>query len=559
MEQVTRTSTPTNDLEREAWPELTEEFIEIIRAYGKRQPLYPEEVLFEVGQDSYDFILIEQGAINIIDRATDQVVTRIEAGNFVGEIGMLMGQKTFFAGMAHTDSSVIIVPQDTLRTLIATVPEASDVIIPAFAARRRLLIEWGEGGLVIVGEEGDKTAMRLLAFASRSQIPHRWVDRTDTQAVAQLAKLCELPDTGAAVITGKAQVLVNPTPRELAASMGLDLVADTDELFDLLVVGAGPAGLATAIYAASEGLRVLAIEDTAIGGQASTSSKIENYLGFPRGISGADLAYQAEVQAIKFGARITAPRRATKLYVKEDHLEISLDDERCVRGRAILLANGVQYRRLPLDRLEDFEGRGIYYAATNLEARYCQDTAVVIIGGGNSAGQAAMFLSRYAQCAYIVVRGEGLKATMSAYLSDRIHQDPRIEVITHSEVCRLQGEESLESITLCNNQTGQEKTLNTRALFIMIGAQPNTEWLEGQVSLDEKGFVITGSRPNAEDGRSAYETSQPGIFAVGDIRSGSVKRVASAVGEGSVVVSSIHQYLESTETNRLLHDSVVDE
>ncbi len=401
---------------------------------------------------------------------------------------MLMGQKTFFAGIACTECAVIVVPQDTLRTLIATVPEVSDVIITAFAARRRLLMEWGEGGLVIVGDEGDKTAMRLLEFASRSQIPHRWVDRKDKKGVAALAEFCALPDAGTAVVTGKAHVLHNPSPRELAASLGLDLVANTNELFDLLVIGAGPAGLTAAIYAASEDLGVLVIEGTAIGGQAGTSSRIENYLGFPRGIDGTSLAYRGEVQAIKFGARITAPRRATNLYVKPDHFEISLDDERRVQGRAVLLANGIQYRRLPLDRLEAFECQGIYYVATNLEARYCQGTEVVIVGGGNSAGQAAMFLSRFAKHTYVVVRGDGLKDTMSSYLSERIVQDTRIEVLTHSEICDLQGRKSLEHLVLCNKQTGEKRTINTHALFIMIGAQPNTDWLGGQLSLDEKGF-----------------------------------------------------------------------
>ena len=324
--------------------------------------------------------------------------------------------------------------------------------------------------------------------------------------------------------------------------MGLDLVADTHEVFDVLVVGAGPAGLAASVYAASEGLNVLAIEDTAIGGQAGTSSRIENYLGFPKGVSGAELAYRGEVQAVKFGARVTAPRRATSLHAKDGLYYVGLDDERCVRGRTVILANGVQYRRLPLDRLREFEGRGIYYAATDLEARFCHNTEAVIVGGGNSAGQAAMFLSRSAKRVHLVVRGEGLAATMSSYLSDRIENDKNIRMWTRTEVCALHGEEKLGCLTLCNRDTGEETDIQSEALFIMVGAAPNTDWLGDQIKLDEKCFILTGH--DAGEGIRGFETSLPGVYAVGDIRAGSVKRVASAVGEGSVVVSAVHGYLE---------------
>ena len=442
-----------------------------------------------------------------------------------------------------------MISQKTLSDLVATVPEVADVVVTAFAARRRLLTEWGEGGLVIVGEEGDKGALRLLEFASRSQIPYRWVDRSDTAALQAVAENCELPASGTAVITGRSQVIRDPSPRELAAALGLDLVADTEEVFDLLVIGAGPAGLAASVYGASEGLKVLAVEDTAIGGQAGTSSRIENYLGFPSGVSGSELAYRGEVQAVKFGARITAPRRATSLHKNGDLFEVGLDDERCVRGHSVILANGVQYRRLPLERLEAFEGRGVYYAATDLEARFCRDTQAVIVGGGNSAGQAAMFLSRYARCTHVVVRGDGLGATMSAYLSERLEQDPRIKLWTHAEVARLHGTERLEGVTLRNRDDGSEHDVSTKALFIMIGAAPNTDWLGDRVALDDKGFVLTGR--DAGGTGDGYATSWPGVYAVGDIRSGSVKRVASAVGEGSVVVAAVHRFLGDRRVNTL--------
>ncbi len=535
-----RTSLPRNELEREAWPELTPSFIALLEEYGTERQLKQGEILFEVGQDGYDLTYIKSGTIDIIDRTVDKVVVNIQEGSFGGELGMLMGQKTFLAGQAQTDCDVIVVPQATVRQLIATVPEAGDVIVGAYAARRRLLIEWGAGGLLIVGKSRNR-ANSLLEFASRSRIPYRWIDQSDNGEFKQLKEKHDLPDADTIVIVGNAEILIDPTPQQVAAGLGMDLVADTEMLFDLIVVGAGPAGLAASIYAASEGLKVLAIEDTAIGGQAGTSSRIENYLGFPGGISGAALAYRAEVQAIKFGARITVPRRATQLHQKKDWFEVKLDDNRSIKGRSVLLANGVQYRRLPLENLKRLEGNGIYYAATDLESRYCLNTSVVIIGGGNSAGQAAMFLSRYANCTYVVVRGNGLAETMSSYLSERILNDSKIELITNSEVCRLHGEDSLDGITISNRVTEEKRHLDTNALFIMIGAQPNTDWLEGKIAMDDNCFVLTGNQKVGAD--SDFETSVPGIFAVGDIRSGSVKRVASAVGEGSVVVSAIHKYL----------------
>ncbi|MEM9293575.1 MAG: FAD-dependent oxidoreductase [Acidobacteriota bacterium] len=544
-EPARRSSNPKTRLEAEAWPVLDEAVIEHLRAAGTTRRVSSGDVLFEIDQDSYALAFVEEGAISIVDRANNHVVATIEAGNFTGEIGMLMGQRTFFAGVVSKAGQIIEVPADRLRDLVATVPEVGDAIVGAFAARRQLLIQWGEGGLIIVGHEDDTDARRLREFVGRNQIPHRWLDRSDTAAVAELAATCDLPETGAAVVTGRSDVLTAPSTRELARAVGLDLAADTRKCFDVLVVGAGPSGLAASVYAASEGLSVVVVEDTAIGGQAGTSSRIENYLGFPRGISGTDLAYRGQIQAVKFGARIVAPRRATQLTPREGLFEVRLDDDTVLSTKTLILANGVQYRRLPLDRLAEFEGRGIYYAATELEALFCRDTEVVIIGGGNSAGQAAMFLSRYATCTHIVVRGDGLAATMSQYLSSRIESDSRIKLWTHTEVAQLDGGDSLEQITLRNNRSGEQTTIESKALFIMIGAAPNTNWLADQIGLDRHGFVLTGR--DAGPDLDAYATTLPGVYAVGDLRSGSVKRVASAVGEGSVVISSVHQYLASLE------------
>ncbi len=536
-----RNSQPKNGLERAAYPVLSDDHVALLESVGERRILEPGAVVFEVGQDSYDFHHLVSGSMNVIDRTDGHVVVTVSAPNFIGELGMLMGQRTFFASEVREKAEVITVGNQALRELIATHPEFSDIIVTAFAARRRLIMEWGEGRLTIVGDATNRRTLRMLEFATRSLVPHRFVDRSNPDAVKALDHHCALPEADAIALIGNDEMLVNPTTREVAAALGLDLEAKADTLFDVLVVGAGPAGLAASVYSASEGLNVITIEDTAIGGQAGTSSRIENYLGFPRGISGADLAYLGEVQAVKFGARFTVPRRASKLHCKGDHYEVELDDGSCIRARAVVLANGVQYQRLPLDDLERLEGHGVYYAATELEARFCKNTEVVIIGGGNSAGQAAMFLSRHARHVHLVVRRDGLSETMSSYLSTRIMNDPSITLHPQSEVCHLTGETRLESLTLKNRQTGNKTEIDSQALFIMIGAAPNTGWLEGQVLLDGKGFIKTGGDVSLET--RGYATSKPGIYAVGDIRSGSVKRVASAVGEGSVVVSAVHTYL----------------
>ncbi|MEM1453280.1 MAG: FAD-dependent oxidoreductase [Planctomycetota bacterium] len=539
--RTTRVSIPTSELEAAAWPVLGPELVEQLAAAGERLETRRGDVLFDVGQRGYDFFYIERGAFEAVDRTDDRVVVRLEEGNFAGELGMLMGQRAFLAGIVAEPGTVLRVAHDDLEQLIHMVPELGDAVVTAYAARRRLLMNWGEGGLILVGDEDDGTALRLREFAGRSRLPHRWVARDDAEGMDEVSKLCELPDEGAVVVTGRSQVLSNPTPKALACAMGLDLAADVTRTFDVLVVGAGPAGLAAAVYGASEGLDVLVIEDTAVGGQAGTSSRIENYLGFPGGISGADLAFRGSVQAIKFGARIVAPRRATKLEREGGAFRVTLDDGDEVLGRTVVLANGVQYRRLPLDRLVDFEGRGVYYAATELEARFCRGTEAVIVGGGNSAGQAAMFLSRHAARTHVVVRGAGLAESMSSYLSDRIERDDRITLWTRTQVTSLAGEGRLERVTLTNVDTGEEHAVESRALFIMIGAAPNTAWLGGQVALDERGFVRTGR--DADSDLDGFATSCPGIFAVGDLRAGSVKRVASAVGEGSVVISAVHGHL----------------
>jgi thioredoxin reductase (NADPH) len=355
------------------------------------------------------------------------------------------------------------------------------------------------------------------------------------------AKSCAIDAGTPAVIFGSKVPITDATPDKIARLLGLNIDFSGDERFDVLIVGGGPAGVAAAVYAGAEGLCALVVEDIALGGQAGTSSRIENYMGFPTGISGADLLWRGVVQAMKFGARFAIPRRVATLEAQADGAFCAtFENGQRVQASAIVVASGVQYRRLPLERLTDFEGSGVYYAATEMEARYCRDTEAVIIGGGNSAGQAAMFLCRYARCVRVLVRGSSLAASMSSYLASRLEAEPGITIEYNSEVTALEGADHLESVTIRNTQTGQSRKVAARALFIMVGAAPNTEWLSGLVKLDDKGYVVTGLGQPA----SPFATSHPGIFAVGDVRAGSVKRVASAVGEGSVVISKVWEHVK---------------
>jgi thioredoxin reductase (NADPH) len=385
----------------------------------------------------------------------------------------------------------------------------------------------------------DRDIRRIAEFMSRNRIPYTSLALGSPEAEV-LARSCWLERNRPAVIFGR-DVVRDPTPEKIARLLGLNRDLVDDEAFDVLIVGGGPAGVAAGVYAGAEGLRALVVEDVAIGGQAGTSSRIENYMGFPTGISGADLVWRGEIQAMKFGTRFAMPRRVVQLdRMDDDSLCATFDNGQRVRAPAVVVATGVQYRRLPIDRLAEFEGSGVYYAATDIEARHCRDTEVVIIGGGNSAGQAAMFLSRSARCVRLLVRGTSLASSMSSYLSSRLEADPAITIEYEAEVSALHGGDTLDGVTIRNARTKTTRMIDTCALFIMVGAAPNTGWLSGLVDLDDKGFVKTGTAVGAE---SPYATSYPGIFAVGDVRAGSVKRVASSVGEGSVVISKVWEFL----------------
>ena len=525
---------------------LARSHVEALRAAG-RVVTYPKgTIMARQGEKVNRFVYVEEGEIELVNPFTGERLYPSTLGptQFMGEISLLYGGTASLTLRTVVDTRVIEVPRETFLTLMSQIPEMSDIIITVFAARRRRQLDERRSGLYLIGEEADRNVRRIAEFASRNRLPYASVPLHSPEAEAS-ARSCAIDARTPAVIFGSKVPITDPTPDKIARLLGLNIDFSGEEHFDVLIVGGGPAGVAAAVYAGAEGLRALVAEDIVLGGQAGTSSRIENYMGFPTGISGADLLWRGQVQAVKFGARFAIPRRVTTLEAQENGaFSATFENGQRVRAGAIVVASGVQYRRLPLERLADFEGAGVYYAATDMEARYSKDTEAVIIGGGNSAGQAAMFLSRYARCVRVLVRGSSLAASMSSYLTSRLEADPGIVIEYNSEVTALEGGEQLESVTIRNAETGQSRKVAARALFVMVGAAPNTEWLSGLVKLDDKGFVVTGLGLPA----SPFATSFPGIFAVGDVRAGSVKRVASAVGEGSVVISRVWEHVKQNTT-----------
>lgn len=487
------------------------------------------------------FVYIEEGEIEVLNPFTGKRLLPATLGptQFLGEISFLSGGNWSFQLRAARDTRVIEVQRERMLLLMAHIPEMSDIIITVFAARRRWQLESSENALVLLGEEVDRDVRRIAAFASRNLIAYTSLALGSVEAKT-VASSCAVSPEQPAVIFGRDLVVIDPTPEKIARLLGFNRDFVDNEAVDVLIVGAGPAGVAAGVYAGAEGMTALVVEDTAIGGQAGTSSRIENYMGFPTGISGADLVWRGEVQAMKFGARFVMPLRVDRLERHEDGVfSATFDNGQGVRARAVVVATGVQYRRLPIDRLTEFEGAGVYYAATENEARFCRDGEVVVIGGGNSAGQAAMFLSRVASHVRLLVRGKSLASSMSSYLSARLDADRAISIEYGAQVVDLYGKDQLEAVTIHQEGKGDVR-VPACGMFVMVGAAPNTGWLADLVQLDDKGFVLTGT---ATKGRSPYETSCPGIFAVGDVRAGSVKRVASSVGEGSVVISKVWEHV----------------
>jgi thioredoxin reductase (NADPH) len=525
-------SEETPDLQG-AFPRLVDAQIAALDAQGQRRPIQPGDVLFSEGDRESDFFVILAGKVASVEgKATpeERVIAVHGRGRFLGELSLLTGEGAWYSAVAVDAGEVLAVPVGRLRELVARDPAFGDLILRAYLLRRSILIGLG-AGLRIVGSKYSPDTRRVRDFAARNRLPYRWLDlEADPSAEAVAAQFGVTPqDTPVVIVHGR--LLRNPSNAELAAAIGLPAPSEPQASCDMLVVGSGPAGLSAAVYGASEGMRVIVLDTTAAGGQAGTSSQIENYLGFPSGISGAELAERALLQAQKFGARFAVPAEATSIEQDDGHYRVRLGDGTSLTSALVVLATGVRYRRLDLPRADYFEKMSIYYAASQAEALLCSGDPVAIIGGGNSAGQAAVFLSAHAAQVTLIVREHDLGEHMSRYLVDEIARIGNVHVMTGTEVRELHGEAALEAVTVTDNWTGTRRTIDARALFVFIGMAPCTCWLGELVDLDDRGFVRTGGTE-----RSLLETSRPGIFAVGDVRAGSAKRVATAVGEGAMAI-----------------------
>ena len=536
-----------------AFPSLDDSALAVLGALGTRRSVAAGDYLYQEGDATYDFYVILAGVVEIVVRSDgeERVITRQGPGHFLGELNLLTGQRVYLSARVVEAGSVIAVPREVLQHLIATRPSLSDTILAAFLARRSALMSGASTAIRLLGSRFSPEALRLREFLARNRIPHEWLDPDRDAVVEQILRAFALTTAELPIVIASGLVLRRPTPGGLAEYLGLTIDSLPERCFDLVVVGAGPAGLAAAVYGASEGLHTLVLEMAAVGGQAGGSSRIENYLGFPTGISGGDLTQRAVVQAEKFGAHLTTPCAASSLREEAGHLVVRLSDGTDVAGRAVIVATGARYRRLNAARLASFEGNGVYYAATEMEARLCAGSPVVVAGGGNSAGQAALFLAAAGSPTTIVIRGADLNANMSRYLVDRIEADARIDVCSHTAITSLDGNQTLSSIGV--RTAGGDTVLPCAALFSFIGADPAAEWLSGCAALDAGGFVLTDRSLGEEHlderwkalGRRPlpFETTYPGLFAVGDVRAGSIKRVAAAVGEGSSAVRSVHEFL----------------
>ncbi len=537
-------------------PDLTVDQLARLRAYGTPDVVDVGEAAFAAGDPTYDLVVIEDGVIEVVRPATanapEASLITFGPGAFVGELGLLTGQTAYLTARVVERARVYRISRAQLRRLMAQDAELSDLLLRAFLARRRR-ISAGAGARVlqIIGSDFDSAALALRTYAARRALAHVWLD-VDSVEGGSLMRAASLTTTDLPAAITPDRTLPRATPGSLALYLGLTYRQTSEEPADLTVIGAGPAGLAAAVYGASEGLRTVLLDAIAPGGQAASSARIENYLGFPTGLSGAQLAENAVAQAIKFGAEISTPCEIAGLDTDSERLAAVLTDGTRVSARAVVIATGARYRKLPLDGWEKFEGAGIYYAATELEARGCAGEPLTVVGGANSAGQAALFLASSDRVVTLAVRGPDLAAKMSRYLVDRILADPRIDVRVATEVTRLDGEHVLERITLTDGPPGNEETRDCRGLFCFIGAEPATAWLAG-VALDRRGFIRTDTQLTPDDldgtwtslGRSPlpFETNVPAVFAAGDVRSGSMKRVAAAVGEGASAVSSVHRAL----------------
>ncbi len=545
--------TPTDDA---MFPKLSEEQIAQLSEVGVRRSYPAGEIVFDQGAVGRSFFVVLKGGLEVV-LPSPEGETRVRLhrpGDFTGELDMVSGRPSLVRARTVEPTELLEIDSATLRKIVQTEPDLGEFLLRIFVRRRLGLISRAMGDVILIGSRYSADTLRLKEFLARNGHPYTYLEVEQDPSVEELLERFNIRAQDVPVLIGRDQApMRNPSNAEVARRLGFNAEIDEARVHDLIVVGAGPAGLASAVYAASEGLKVLALEGVAPGGQAGSSSRIENYLGFPMGISGQDLAGRAFVQAEKFGAQIAIARGATALKCDRSPFRVECDGADPVRGRVLVIASGARYRKLPLPNLSKFEGVGVYYGATHVEGNLCKDEEVVVVGGGNSAGQAAIFLSTIAKHVYILVRGTQLADSMSQYLIRRIEECSDITLLCRTEIIALGGEECLESVTWKNRDTGETETRPVRHVFSMTGADPNTEWLHGCVALDAKGFVKTGSDLTRRDLDAArwplnrqpylFETSVPRVFAVGDVRSGSIKRVASAVGEGSVVVQLVHRVL----------------
>ena len=551
------------DTESIAFPKLDDRQLAMLEPLGSRRKVRRGELIFKAGQRDLPLIVILRGEVEVFEARDEQEQILATAGprDFIGEVGMLTGTAALASARGKADESEILeVPADRLRQALAELPGVSKPIVRAFIMRRRRLERDKEfAGLRIVAQDGSREGRQLDDFLDKNHIPHRLIDFESEYGRALCERLHLASRDLPALITANGMPLRRPSLREVARVAGLlrPLAGEEESEItcDLAIVGAGPAGLAAAVYAASEGLKTIVLESYAPGGQAGASSLIENFFGFPTGISGGELTYSAQLQAYRFGAKFSTPSQALTLTFTEGEHRASLQAEGCnaiLRAKCVIIATGADYHRLDAEGREDFEGSGVYYAATAREGQLCRNSTVIVAGGGNSAGQAAMFLSEGAEKVLLVIRGEGLAKSMSSYLSRRVEAKENIEILPHTEIRKMIGGKVLEAVELENTQTHERRTVQTPAVFSMIGAKPCTDWLPPEIERDEKGFIKTGhavaGAPAWKDAARApgpLETSRPGIFAAGDVRSGSVKRCAAAVGEGGMAVEGVHEVLRT--------------
>ena len=546
---------------RIAFPILSEVQIDRIRGIARSRELSDSEVLWQVGDRAAAFYIVLHGAVAIsqpLPGGETRLVVKHGPGGFTGDVDLLSTKAAVVSGIASGPTMVLEVHPDSLKKLVVSDPDISDLLLAAFIARRRLLLAQNHGDITLVGSRYSPEIYALREFLERNSRPFNWIDIETDPAADQIVNRFGLGiEETPAVVTAEGVICRNPSVERLAEELGLSDIG-VGEIYDMAVVGAGPAGLAAAVYGGSEGLETIVLDAHAPGGQAGTSSKIENYLGFPMGISGAELAQNALLQAEKFGVRFATPQRASKLVRDGSIYRIELVGRGEVKARTVVAASGVRYRRLPAENAAQFEGRGIYFAATRMEAGLCSREDIAIVGGGNSAGQAAVFLAGVARQVHILIRSGDLDHSMSRYLINRIDALPNVQLHPYTEISRFEGQNRLQGIEVRNNQSGLTTALPVTHVFVFIGAVANTAWLRGAVHLDKNGFVYTDDalpRNHLEvshwpDGGkpAAFETNLPGVFAIGDVRCGSTKRVASAVGEGSVVVQFVHRRVAHLDT-----------